>query len=252
MAPRRAPFGRPAGRCARARVRRNAGPARSSTAGGLGHEDARPGREQPVGRCHHTALRERVHAGGGLIEHDHAHVTDQQAGEGDELLLTGRERRRRDLAGCRGRQADRRPSRPGPTPPPPPGPCCAGCRRRFVMFSARVPARISVRCVTTPTERRRRCRIQVPDVAAAEEHRPSWRLHRARDERGQGRLTGARAADQGDGLARRDLQVDALQRERALDVGELEAAQLQGPAALGERAPALRLGRDVRASAADG
>ena len=73
---------------------------------------------------------------------------------------------------------------------------------------------------------------------------PRWRLHRARDERGQRRLAGAGAADQGDGLARGDLQVDALQRERALGVGEVEAAQLQVERPLGERAPALRLGRD--------
>ncbi len=85
--------------------------------------------------------------------------------------------------------------------------------------------------------------IQLADVDAAQEHRASRRLHRTRDQRGQRRLAGAGAADQSDRLARGNLQVDALQGERPLGVGEVETAQLQVERPLGQRPPALRLGR---------
>ena len=210
----------------------------------VGDEDAGPGREQSVRRGHHAALRERVHARGGLVEHDHAHVTHQQAGEGDELLLPRRERR---AAGTeQGVQAVRQTGDPAVQ--------TQLHHRRLDRAPRDVGeegdvlgegAREDLRTLRDHTDGTPKAlKIQVPDVGAAQEHRASWRLHRARDERGQRRLAGAGATDQRDGLARGDLQVDALQRERSLGVGEVEVAQLQVERPLGKRTPALRLGRD--------
>ena len=218
----------------------------------VGDEDAGPGREQSVGGCHHAALRERVHARGGLVEHDHAHVTYQQAGEGDELLLAGRERR---AAG-----AEQGVEAVGQTGDPA---VQAQLHHRRLDRAARElgeegdvlgeGAREDLGALRDHPDRTPKAlEIQVADVGAAEEHRASRRLHRARDERGQRRLAGAGAADQGDGLARGDPQVDALQRERALGVGEVEVAKLQveqAPRVARSRPPA-RAGR--RASAAAG
>ena len=57
--------------------------------------DQQPGAsgEQPVGGAHDVGLGDRVHPGGRLVEDDDAHVADQQPGEGDQLLLPGRQGR---------------------------------------------------------------------------------------------------------------------------------------------------------------
>ncbi len=55
-------------------------------------EDAGAAGEQPVGGPHDERLGERVHPGRGLVEDDDGDVADEEAGEGDELLLAGGER----------------------------------------------------------------------------------------------------------------------------------------------------------------
>ena len=58
----------------------------------VGDEDAGAPRDEPVRGPDHPRLGHRVHPGGGLVEDDDPHVPDEQPGEGDELLLAGRER----------------------------------------------------------------------------------------------------------------------------------------------------------------
>ncbi len=57
----------------------------------VGDEDAGATADQPVGGADHPGLGDGVHAGGRLVEDDHAHVAHQQAGERHQLLLAGRQ-----------------------------------------------------------------------------------------------------------------------------------------------------------------
>ncbi len=57
----------------------------------VGDEDAGAAGDQPVGGADDAGLGDRVHPGGGLVEDDDADVAHQQAREGDQLLLAGRE-----------------------------------------------------------------------------------------------------------------------------------------------------------------
>ena len=57
----------------------------------VGHEDPGAPGDQAVGRADDPGLGDRVHAGRRLVEHHDADVAHEQPGEGDELLLAGRE-----------------------------------------------------------------------------------------------------------------------------------------------------------------
>ena len=125
----------------------------------VGDEDAGAPRDQPVGGAYDAGLGDRVHPGGGLVEDDDADVAHQQPRERDELLLARRTGWCRPGRGrCRGRRAARRPTRSGRARRPPPRSRARGTSPKRVMFSARVPARTSVRWVTTPTAARSCCR----------------------------------------------------------------------------------------------
>ena len=97
------------------------------------------------------------------------------------------------------------------------------------MFSAIVPLKRKPSCGTTPSWRRSEAcvtsRRSWPSTSTA----PRRRVVEARDELGDRRLAGAGRADERDGLARRDLQRQVLQRPHRVlagAVGEADVAQL--------------------------
>ena len=133
----------------------------------MGDEDAGAPGEQPVGGPRTTRPRSRVHPRRRFVEHHDRDVADQQPGEGDELLLARRQRL---------------PPVPSRVPRPVGKDCThsvspssatapsTSARRtslKRVMFSASVAARISVRCVTTPTARPQRLDRRRRDVLPA-------------------------------------------------------------------------------------
>ena len=133
----------------------------------------------------------------------------------------------RARAACRARRAARRPRPSRPSSATARSTVGARDRRKSVMFSARVPARISVRWVTTPTADAQPLQVEVEHVDAAEEHRAALGLDRAGEQRGQRRLARAGAADQG---ARSwpagTCRSTCCRAKRALGVGEVQVAEL--------------------------
>ena len=98
-----------------------------------------------------------------------------------------------------------------------------------------------------------RLEVEVEHVDAAQEHRAALGLDGPREQRRQGRLAGAGAADQGAGGAGRDVQVDVLEREPPLGVGEVQVAELDVERAVREsvrRRSARARRRAARAAAA--
>ncbi len=201
----------------------------------VGDQDAGASTDQPVGRGDDPALGDRVHPGGGLVEHDHLDVADQQAGERDELLLARRQRRaaraeqrveparqsldplgepelldgRLDLlAGNRGEQGDVLRQGPGED---------LGALGDHADAAAQL------------------VQVEGGDVRPAEEDRAGGRLDGAREQRRERRLARAGATDERDGVARLDVHLDVLEGERTLGVGEVEVADAQ----------VERAGRDV-------
>ena len=121
----------------------------------VGHQQAGASREQPVGGADDPGLGQRIHPGGRLVEDDDPDVAHQQAGERHQLLLAGGQ------AGAA--RAEQRVETVGQTLDPggeaqlgdAPLDLARGRSAKSAMFSASVPARISVRWVTTPTAARR-------------------------------------------------------------------------------------------------
>ena len=124
----------------------------------VGDQQAGAAVQQPRGRLDHARLGDRVHARGRLVEHDDAHVARQQPRERDQLLLACRE------AGPARTEHGVEPVGQPATQSVRPSSATAsstvlrGTSPKSAMFSARVPARISVCWVTTPTAARSCCR----------------------------------------------------------------------------------------------
>ncbi len=117
-------------------------------------EHARAPREQALRRGDDARLRERVHARRRLVEHDDLDVAHQQAGERDELLLPAESDvppGPSSVSRPSGRPATQSSSRSSRTAA---STSDRGTSANSATFSASVPARISVRCVTTPTAAR--------------------------------------------------------------------------------------------------
>ena len=207
----------------------------------VGDQQAGATGEQAVGGAHDAGLGDRVHPGGGLVEDDDAHVADQQPGERDQLLLAGRQG-----GAARAEQGVEPVGQPGDPVGQP----------ELVDRGLDVGARDAVeeRDVLGQGAGQdlgalgdhadgatQQLEVEVEHVDAAEQHRAGLGLDRAREQRGQRRLAGAGAADQGAGGAGRDVQVDVLQRERAVGVGEVEVAELDLQRAVGQLVATDRL-----------
>ena len=208
----------------------------------VGDQQAGAPGEQPLGGAHDLGLGDRVHAGGGLVEDDHPDVAHQQPRERDELLLTGGE------GGAAGPEQRVQPVRAA-RPPRPRGrarrprarPRARGTGLKSAMFSARVPARISVRWVTTPTAARSCCRSTSSTSTPPSRTEPR---------------SGSTARDSSDAsvdlpepvrptrahvCAGRDVQVHVLEGEAALVVGEVQVAELHVERPVGQLVAADRL-----------
>ena len=135
-------------------------------------DDADPVAQQPFGGPLHPGLGDRVHPRGGLVEDHHVRVADQDPGERDQLLLPGRQHVAA-LAepGLHAVGQVGRPRRSGPARAAPARPASSRSGSNSAMFSASVPARISVRCGTTAIHRRSPSTSRSTQVGAAEEHR---------------------------------------------------------------------------------
>lgn len=201
----------------------------------VGHEHAGAPREQALGGAHHALLGDRVHPGGGLVEHHHLHVTGQQAREGEQLLLPRRERQ-----AARAEQ----------------GVQAVGQRGHPVGETQLVDDGLHVLVAEVLEERdvlRQRAgehlgalgdRAHAPaegrevggaHVLPAEQHGAGRGLDGARHHRGEGGLARPGAPHQGQRLAGRHVEVDAPQREGALPVGEVQVGEAQVERPLGQR-----------------
>ena len=185
-------------------------------------------RRRPLLDAH---LGVQVDVRGGLVEHEDPRVGDHRARERDELALSGGERdaaladlgvvavlERRDEVV----RADR-------------------ARRRLDLCGARVgPAERDVGADRAreqerllrhdPQLRAQRREGHVADVVPVDQHAPGGRVVEARDELREGRLAGAGRADERDGLAGGDPQIDVVEREPrgaavALRVGEADVVE---------------------------
>ena len=83
------------------------------------------------------------------------------------------------------------------------------------MFSPIVPLNRNASCGTIPICERSDDARDVAQVVPVDQDAAGGRVVEARDELGERRLAGAGRADQRDGLARRDAQVDVAQRVRS-------------------------------------
>ena len=97
--------------------------------------------------------------------------------------------------------------------------------RPKAMFSATVPAKRKPSCGTIPSWRRSDSCVRVTQVAAVDEDRTVGRVVEAREQLGDRRLAGARMADERDGRAGRDVEVDPVQHLAAGGVAETDAVE---------------------------
>ena len=181
--------------------------------------------KQPPQPLLDARLGVQVDVRGGLVEDEDARVGDQRAGERDQLALPGRELcaaladfrvvavrqlgdellgsdRRRGLADLLGARAG------------PPEGDVLGDRAREQERLLR----------HDPHLRAQRAARDLAQVVAVDEHAARGRVVEARDELGHRRLAGAGRADERHGLARRDRQVDVLERQDRSPVVLLAAA----------------------------
>ena len=178
--------------------------------------DADPPGEQPLGGPVHAGLGDRVHPRGRLVEDDDPRVADQDAGEGDELLLP-----RRQQVAAR--------AQPGPHPvgqvgDPRRQPEVTHRPRRGVRQPAAEQGDVllqgadehlgALRDARHPTPQR--LDVQVVHVDAPQPDRSARHVHRARHHLRQRRLARAATAHQGVGAPAHEGQVHVPQRRRAL------------------------------------
>ena len=92
------------------------------------------------------------------------------------------------------------------------------------MFSATVPRKIVGRCGTHATLPPPRVRVAVVEIDAADRHPPGCRLGEAEQQRRDRALSRAALADERDGLAREELELELVEDEpRPRRVGERDA-----------------------------
>ena len=116
--------------------------------------------------------------------------------------------------------------------------------RPKAMLSEIVPEKRKPSCGTMPELRAQRVLRDVAQVVAVDEHAAAGRVVEAGHELGEGGLPGAGRADQRDGLARRDVERDVVQRQHrvlARPVGEGHVRRRRSRRR-GGRAPARRAG----------
>ena len=176
--------------------------ARAVVRGGA-RSGCRCGGEQSVGGANDPRLGERVHPRGGLVEDDDARPRGRAA---------ARRRRaapppptascRPGRAGCRRRRAGRRPNRSGRARRTAASTRARGRSANSAMFSASVPARISVRWVTTPTAARSRCRSRSRTSTPPRNTEPAVGSTARDTQRRERGLAGPGAPDEGAGRAR--------------------------------------------------
>ena len=195
------------------------------------------------------ALGGGVDARGGVVEHQHARVGDDRAGDRDALALAARQGQAA-LADQRvvavGQALDelvylralRRQSRPRRTSPPGARRRCCRARSPRTGSRRRAPARSVSAAPTGPARARRRRRSSTA---------PLGHVVQARDRGHQRRLARPGRADDRDRLAGRDVEVDVGDRGRLVVVGERQ----RGRSGRARRRPAARFGcvRRVRCAA---
>ena len=210
----------------------------------VGDQDAGAAGEQAVGGAHHAGLGDRVHPRGRLVEHDDADVAHQQPGEGDQLLLAGRERgAARAEQGVEAVAAGRRPSRSGRARRRPPRRRRAGAsaEQRDVLGQG---AGQDLGALGDHADRRAQLlEVEVEHVGAAEEHgarlrlrRPATAATRASTCRSRCGRPGRRSWPAG---TSRSTSRSANVPSR---VGEVQVAELDVERPVGQRPPAGRLG----------
>ena len=195
------------------------------------HRHAGPPLADAIDELPELAPRERIHAGGGLVEHEQLRVVDQRAAEAELLLHAARELPGRALAEARQ----------------------TGGREQLVdlrlALGARVPEQAAEE-VDVLEHRERRVEVlaeplrhvgdPIRDLRAegalaevAAQHLDGSGLDRARagHEAEQRRLADAVGPDQPRHAAGRDLEVDAVERER-LPVPMGDGAEPRGGAAI--------------------
>ena len=213
----------------------------------VGHEQAGAPGEQPLRGPHDLGLGDRVHAGRRLVEDHHPHVADEQARERDQLLLPGGE-----AGAARPEQGVEAlgQARP-PTPrdrarrPPARRPRAGrGAEQRDVLRER--PGEDLGALGDHADRGPEPLQVDVEDVGAAQQHRAALGLHGAREQRGQRRLAGAGAPDQGAGVPGGTRRSTCSEREPALLVGEVQVAEVHVERAVGQlvAADGLALGAE--------
>ena len=207
----------------------------------VGDEDAGAAGEQAVGGADDERLGERVHPRGRLVEHDDRHLAHQEPGEGDQLLLP-----RGQGGPARPEQGVEAVGQPGdPVGQAELGHGVEHPLAREVGEEGDVLGEGAGEDLGPLGDHAHRgaqlLQVEVEHVDPAQQDRAALGLHGARDERGQRRLTGPGAPDQRAGAPGGDGQVDVVQSEGALLVGEVEPAQLELERSLGYGAAPGRL-----------
>ena len=159
----------------------------------------------------HQVLGFGVERGGRLVEDQDRRVLQDRARDGDALALPAGEQRAaladhgvealrqvRRRTRARARPAPRARRRPRSR---------AGALKAMLL---RIESSISITSwLTSASWLRRSAQAVLADVDAVEQHRAAVRVVEARQQADERRLAAARAADDRDGLARRDLDADA-------------------------------------------
>ena len=180
----------------------------------VGHEDPGAPGDEAVGGADDARLGDRIHAGRRLVEDDDADVAHEQPGEGDELLLAGRQ------AGAAGTED---------------GVETVGQAGHPVGEAELGDGRLDVGAGHVVEQRDvvgqaagqhlgalgddadggpQLLEVEVEHVDAPEEHRAARRLDRAGEQRREGRLARSGATDEGAGVAGGEQEVDVVAGRR--------------------------------------
>ena len=208
----------------------------------VGDDDAGPPLQETRRGGDHPLLGHRVHPRGRLVEHDHAHVAHQQAGERHELFLAGREhgarrtQERVEPVGEPGdpvgeselvdRLLDPRPRRVA--------------EQRDVLGER---ARDDLRALGHRADGGPECvEVEVEHVDSPDEDRAGRRIDGPRQQRRQRRLARSAAADESARGPVGDGEVDVAECEVTLGVRERQVTELDVERTVGEGRPSRRFG----------
>lgn len=197
-------------------------------------EDAGAAAEQAVGRGDDACLRERIHAGGGLVEDDDLHVAHEQPGEGEQLFLAGRQRRAARAE--EGVEAVLQPGHPvGEAEFVDDGLDAVGGDLGEQGDVLSEGAGEDLGALGDDADGvPQGLEVEVEDVGAAEEDVAAARFDGAGHERGEGRLARPGPSHEGEGGTGGHGEVDVLEGERALGVGEGHVAKLEPHGPVGQ------------------